>query len=245
MVESLQNDYFTQHSPPAGMGSVNLCPEVQPTSTQPTPQSFAEPPQHSVPNFAEQVTQQVAGQMARTATTQVASLLRKGAGEVRVYIERNHYSVHALSLCGGGALAVVSGLGLLNVFASLTGPLNYLLHGYQLAFGIVLCVIDGPQDKWPRAQAAVVQYIPFLHNNAGRSLFYLFVACLEASQDAYIHQAVGWYFFVIALMHIALKCKSSGQGETEGDEKSQELLQAPSSTASYAAPNDVSYAPFA
>merc|ERR1719408_1150123 len=117
----------------------------------------------------QSMSQHVAGQVARTVAEQGVGLLRKGAGEISIYIERNHYSVHALSLCGGLALALASALGLLNIFAPLSGPLSYLLHGYQFCFGVVLCIIDGPEDKFPRAQAVIVQYAPFLHNNAGRS----------------------------------------------------------------------------
>merc|ERR1712113_571260 len=65
-------------------------------------------------NGNDQFAQQVAGHMARSASQKALQLLHMGAGEVRVYIERNHYSVHVLSFCGGVVLSVVSLLGLLN-----------------------------------------------------------------------------------------------------------------------------------
>merc|ERR1711870_231917 len=157
---------------------------------------------------SDQFAQQIAGHMARTASQKALGLLQFGAGEIRVYIEKNHYSVHVLSFLGGVALIVVSCLGLLNIFAPLTGPLSYLLHVYQFVFGVVLCTIDGPGDKYPRMKAAVVQYAPQLHNNSGRAVFYLFVSCLEGSQDAYIHVLVGWYFLGISVMFIALTFNS-------------------------------------
>mmetsp|Transcript_11230 Transcript_11230/g.8796 ORF Transcript_11230/g.8796 Transcript_11230/m.8796 type:complete len:202 (-) Transcript_11230:120-725(-) len=136
------------------------------------------------------------------------NLLKSGAGDISVYIEKNHYSINVLSFMGGAALSIVSFLGLLNFFAPLFGPLNYVLKFYQLVFGLIICAIDGPSDKVPRVQAAIVQYTPVLHNNAGRALFYLFIASLEGTQDSWIHMLVGWYFLGISLMFVALKAKS-------------------------------------
>merc|ERR1712083_636476 len=142
------------------------------------------------------------------AAEKTMNLLKSGAGDISVYIEKNHYSINVLSFMGGAALAAVSFLGLLNVFATLFGQLNYVLKFYQFAFGITICVIDGPSDKIPRVQAAIVQYTPVLHNNLGRSLFYLFIASLEGTQDSWIHMLVGWYFLFIAIMFMALKAKT-------------------------------------
>merc|ERR1712172_418354 len=137
-MDTLEADFFVQQQQPtvASSGNVSLSgPEIS---------GYAAPPQQpssgggGLPSFGggptgtsqqtfipQGVSQHVAGQIARTVTEQTVGLLRRGAGEIRVYIERNHYSVHALSLCGGLALALVSFLGLLNVFATLTGPLSY------------------------------------------------------------------------------------------------------------------------
>merc|ERR1712232_1468134 len=130
-------------------------------------------------------------------------------------------SIHVLSFCGGSALATVSFLGLLNIFAPLFGPLSYVLKFYQLCFGFTIMIIDGPSDKIPRVQGAIVQYTPFLHNNLGRSLFYLFIACLEGTQDSWIHMLLGYYFLAISFMHVALKAKSlcsSTKGPEEVDD---------------------------
>ncbi|CAK0820232.1 unnamed protein product, partial [Prorocentrum cordatum] len=142
------------------------------------------------------------------AAEKAMTLLKSGAGDISVYIEKNHYSINVLSFMGGAALSAVSFLGLLNFFGVLFGPLNYVLKLYQLVFGLTICAIDGPNDKIPRVQAFIVQYTPVLHNNLGRSLFYLFIASLEGTQDSWIHMIVGWYFFGISLMFIALKAKS-------------------------------------
>mmetsp|Transcript_109368 Transcript_109368/g.193736 ORF Transcript_109368/g.193736 Transcript_109368/m.193736 type:complete len:222 (+) Transcript_109368:41-706(+) len=209
-------------------GSVSLAPEQLTTgfAGQPQQASLTQPAAQPVLQQASSsVAQQVAGQVAWSAAEQTAGLLKRGAGEIRIYIEKNHYSVHVLSLCGGIALVVVSFLGLLNILAPLTSPLSYFLHFYQLCFGIVLCVIDGPGDKTPRMQAMVVQYAPFLHNNAGRSLFYFFVSCLEGSQEQWMHIIVGWYFFAISVMHVVLKVKSiAAGGPSEPDSREQHLL---------------------
>merc|ERR1719343_1408295 len=162
------------------------------------------------------------------AAEKAMSLLKSGAGDISVYIEKNHYSINVLSFMGGAALTTVSFLGLLNFFGVLFGPLNYVLKLYQLVFGLTICAIDGPSDKIPRVQAFIVQYTPVLHNNLGRSLFYLFIASLEGTQDSWIHVAVGWYFFGISLMFIAIKAKTlcgTTAPASTGDEEGGNLKQ--------------------
>eukprot|EP00416_Gambierdiscus_australes_P039844 CAMPEP_0171101978 /NCGR_PEP_ID=MMETSP0766_2-20121228/56501_1 /TAXON_ID=439317 /ORGANISM="Gambierdiscus australes, Strain CAWD 149" /LENGTH=209 /DNA_ID=CAMNT_0011562147 /DNA_START=51 /DNA_END=680 /DNA_ORIENTATION=+ len=162
-----------------------------------------------------------------SAVERATGLLKMGAGEISVYIEKNHYSIHVLSFCGGAALSVVSFLGLLNVFAPLFGPLNYVLKFYQLCFGLIICIIDGPSDRLPRVQATIVQYLPVLHNNLGRALFYLFIASLEGTQASWIHMLVGWYFLVISFMFVALKaktlCSSSSSAGSDSEEPGKTL----------------------
>lgn len=204
--------------PEPARGNVSLFP--QPAPTPPvygeSGQNSQSNPQHDV---AQEFARDLATSMARSAAQQGLGLLQRGAGEIRVYIEKNHYSVHVLSFCGGVGLTLVSFLGLMNIFAPLSGPLSYLLHLYQLAFGIVLCVIDGPGDKVPpRAKAAIVQYAPQLHNNRGRAAFYLFISCLEGSQEAYVHVLVGWYFLTIAVMFVALTLQSWRGGPSNMEE---------------------------
>merc|ERR1712224_477962 len=156
------------------------------------------------------------GSMSEKAT----GILKVGAGEIRVYIEKNHYSIRVLSLCGGAALSVLSFLGLLNIFASLFGPFAYVLKFYELAFGLTICVIDGPRESTPRLQGFVMQYLSALHNNLGRALFYLFLACFEGTQDSWVHMLVGWYFLGISVIFCALKAKSicsGGSGDGPGN----------------------------
>merc|ERR1712060_336236 len=128
---------------------------------------------------------------------------------------------------GGAALTTVSFLGLLNFFGVLFGPLNYVLKLYQLVFGLTICAIDGPSDKIPRVQVLIVQYTPVLHNNLGRSLFYLFIASLEGTQDSWIHMLVGWYFLFISLIFISMKARNlcSPTSETEDDPETQRMNQ--------------------
>lgn len=229
---SMHNLNFGDDQPTQSMGSISLSPRGFTSRQSPSTSTFngascgatasQQQQQHSQsgkPQMMQEMSNSIAGSLAMSAAEQSMGLLRKGAGKIRVYIERNHYSVHALSLIGGLALVVLSTVGLLNVAATLTGPLSYILHLYQVGFGIIICVIDGPGEKVPRAQAFVVQYAPFLHNNLGRSLFYLFLACLEGSQNAWLHNLLGWYFLAISVMHIALKFKSLGmKGADNGED---------------------------
>merc|ERR1712039_14222 len=156
---------------------------------------------------------------AGNALQKATGLLQSGAGEIRVYIEKNHYSIRVLSFGGGAALTVVSFLGMLNVFAPLSGPLSYVLKFYQFCFGLTICAIDGPSNKIPKIQNLIVQYTPVLHNNLGRSLFYLFIASLEGTQDSWIHMLLGWYFLFISVVFVSMKAKSlcSSTAEAEDD----------------------------
>merc|ERR1711948_172502 len=120
---------------------------------------------------------------------------------------------------GGLALTVISFLGMLNVFAPLFGPLNYVLKFYQFCFGLTICAIDGPGEHIPRIQGLIVQYAPLLHNNLGRSLFYLFIASLEGTQSSWIHMLVGWYFLFISVVFVAMKAKTLCSSTTDvGDD---------------------------
>lgn len=171
--------------------------------------------------IAQQAVKQAAGTLASGAAERVSGILKNGAGEIRIYIEKNHYSVVALSFVGGLALTGVSLLGCLNVFAPLVGPLTYALKFYQLCFGITICVIDGPTERvamLTRWQESIASSVPFLHSHVGRSLFYFFVACLEGTQESWIHMLVGWYFLGISVMFAALKCKRLGGGADEQPE---------------------------
>merc|ERR1712113_624653 len=121
---------------------------------------------------------------------------------------------------GGAALTMVSFLGLLNFFAPLFGPLNYVLKFYQLFFGLMIMTIDGPSERFPRVQSAIVQYTPILHNNLGRALFYLFIASLEGTQDSWIHMIVGWYFLFISVVFVSMKARTlcSATNDEVGDD---------------------------
>eukprot|EP00927_Polykrikos_kofoidii_P028711 TRINITY_DN24993_c0_g1_i1.p1 TRINITY_DN24993_c0_g1~~TRINITY_DN24993_c0_g1_i1.p1 ORF type:complete len:228 (+),score=45.92 TRINITY_DN24993_c0_g1_i1:110-793(+) len=213
--------------PKAAPVTVNLGNEPQPVGGE-APSFFEQSPgEQFVQKAAQQAVKNAAGQMALSAAENAKSMIFKGAGEVSVYIEKNHYSVHVLSFCGGCILMLVSFLGILNIFASLTGLLTYILHFYQVIFGLTICIIDGPTEKMPAwLQKNVPDYVPFLRTNLGRSFFYLFVACLEGSQDSWLHVIVGYYFAAISFMHVSLKLKSltgskAGPGEATSPQSSQ------------------------
>merc|ERR1712039_225230 len=162
------------------------------------------------------------------ALGKATNLLQGGAGEIRVYIEKNNYSIRVISFMGGLALTVISFLGMLNVFAPLFGPLSYVLKFYQFCFGLTIVAIDGPSKQFPRAQSLIVQYTPVLHNNLGRSLFYLFIASLEGTQDSWIHMLLGWYFLFISVVFVSMKAKSlcsSSEDAPEDDAETGGLKQ--------------------
>lgn len=169
--------------------------------------------------YVHQMLGPAATQSANSAVERATGLLRAGATEIRVFVEHNHYSVHALSLIGGLALCVVSALSMVNVFYIVLSPLAYLFSCYGLMFGLVLCVIDGPADRAPVLQRVVLENAPFLLNNKGRSLFYLFVATFVWREAGFglfglSHMVLGCYFLGIGVLHIALTLAGSGTGST-------------------------------
>mmetsp|Transcript_46365 Transcript_46365/g.110407 ORF Transcript_46365/g.110407 Transcript_46365/m.110407 type:complete len:255 (+) Transcript_46365:110-874(+) len=185
----------------------NLSGGASPASSPPAFGSSGAAPSQGA-SMQDHMAQQIAGSLARSAADRALGMLRYGAGELRVFVEKNHYSVHVLSLLGGLFLAVLSLFRCIIVVNLFNGPLQYILNFYQLVFGTVICVIDGPGEKLPYVQSLVVRYAPFLQNNFGRCLFYTFIACLEGSQDFFICVLLGYYFAAIAIVHAALKVRS-------------------------------------
>jgi len=167
------------------------------------------------------VAQEMATQAVSAAARGTASVIRAGASEIRVYIEKNHYSVEVLSLCGGIALAILSFLSLFNITGIITGPFAYITSIYEVIFGVIICIIDGPTDKIPNARNLVLQQMPFLFTNVGRGAFYLFIASLEAAQGfqaAPVHFLLGLYFMFIAGMFVMIKCSKKGQPQDDARE---------------------------
>mmetsp|Transcript_67266 Transcript_67266/g.119799 ORF Transcript_67266/g.119799 Transcript_67266/m.119799 type:complete len:218 (-) Transcript_67266:31-684(-) len=151
-----------------------------------------------------------AGQVATNAIRTTGRVLGEASHSVVIYLKQNHYSVHALSFIGGLALTISSAyeviVGFFS-FAILSNILGYITSWYSLSFGIVICSIDGPTDKFPGLRAMILKYASFMQNNSTRFLFYLFVACMEhniTSYVAWIHTLVGYYFLFIAAMHLVL-----------------------------------------
>eukprot|EP00928_Gymnodinium_smaydae_P035043 TRINITY_DN24723_c0_g2_i1.p1 TRINITY_DN24723_c0_g2~~TRINITY_DN24723_c0_g2_i1.p1 ORF type:complete len:195 (+),score=41.86 TRINITY_DN24723_c0_g2_i1:65-649(+) len=144
-------------------------------------------------------------QAINSAVNAAGHVLGEGAREIRVFIVTNPRSVHVVSFIGGLILAVVSFLSLFDILGALPDPLHYVLNIYQCAFGLMICVIDGPPDRLPALREAVLKHASFLHNNGSRAFFYLFVGCLCGIQVWYL-KVVGWCFVFIAAAHLLLHC---------------------------------------
>lgn len=177
------------------------------------------PPPGADQQYMQNAMTQAAGQalrsMSQSGMQRASQLVQSGASEIRDYVEKNHYSIHALSLIGGTALTVICSFSVLNIFNLLT-PMTYLKLFFEIMFGFTICVVDGPSDKFPlgpRLKQILVDNAPLLFTNKGKSLFYLFIASLEGSQniqEAFFHFVIGYYFLCIAIIHIALTLKDGG-----------------------------------
>jgi len=191
-------------------GSVNLQAEASNAA-----QAAQAAGQQAAQNATAAATQEAASQ----AMHQAGRVLRLGASEVRLFIVSNHFSIHMLSFIGGLVLLAVSLLGMLSVLSILVNPLAYLKNVYEVLFAVVICVIDGPGDRLPTLKLKLLTYASFLHNNTGRAIFYLFLACLEGEQTEWYRVVVGWYFLFIGIAHGILQCWQSGRAQRNSHEQ--------------------------
>lgn len=148
-------------------------------------------------------------QVAQQALHEAGRVVRRGANEVKFYVQANPTSVTVLSFFGGCVLMVGSILSIINVL-NVTQPLWYILQIYQVLFGLIIVVFDGPRDKLPEAlRTQVMTAASFLHNRVSRCLFYLFIASEQASQPGMIGQVVGWYFALVAVLFIFVQLRTT------------------------------------
>mmetsp|Transcript_76609 Transcript_76609/g.135161 ORF Transcript_76609/g.135161 Transcript_76609/m.135161 type:complete len:213 (-) Transcript_76609:60-698(-) len=206
-------------------GSVSLSgskPEMTSFGPEAASPPSAAPQGGSLP---QQFQEQVAQDMASRALQGAGRALRTTAGEIVLYVESNHYSVTVFSFIGGLVLALVSFFNLLAVWNFVGGPLSYVLNVYELIFGLIIMLIDGPGDRVPSLRNKVLSHAGFLHTNSSRSIFYMFIACLEGKEEGVFRTAVAWYFACIAIGHMILAVHKRRTGHTQG---MQEHLAAPS-----------------
>lgn len=162
--------------------------------------------------FMRAVRAEAGQQGMQEAQAAAGRVIRQGAYEVRVYVQANPYAVTLMSFCGGVALFLVSVLNLINIL-NIADPLGYVLQLYQAGFGLIIIVIDGPSDKMPEfVTQFVLTSASFLHNNITRVLFYLFIACEQASQGGWYSKLVGWYFAAVAILYTLVQCTSGRVG---------------------------------
>ncbi|CAE8595204.1 unnamed protein product [Polarella glacialis] len=189
----------------ASGGSVSLSPgpAAQMTSVAGPNAAGAVHAQRMAQQAMQSAPQEVSQEFTSQAMSGASRVIGNAAQEVRIFVESNPYSVTALSFIGGLVLALVSFVNLLNIF-SIIAPLKYILQIYQLLFGLIICLIDGPGNRLPTLRAKVIGYASFLHTNTSRALFYMFIACIEGEQAGIFRQLVAWYFAAIAVGHLVL-----------------------------------------
>eukprot|EP00933_Yihiella_yeosuensis_P055472 TRINITY_DN5427_c0_g2_i1.p1 TRINITY_DN5427_c0_g2~~TRINITY_DN5427_c0_g2_i1.p1 ORF type:complete len:218 (+),score=25.62 TRINITY_DN5427_c0_g2_i1:100-753(+) len=200
-------------------GSVSLAASAPEMSSASSSSPMSGSTGSAGPKFTGQVSQQVAQQ----ALSGAQAVIRQTAGEVRLYVEQNPYSVTALSFVGGLILVFVSFVNVIFLPSFFVGPLAYMLHAYQLLFGLIICVIDGPTDRFPSLREKVLGYASFLHTNGSRALFYMFIACLLADQEGIFRQLVAWYFAGIAIGHGILSWMKPNNPPSQGSDLQEGL----------------------
>ncbi|OLQ04035.1 hypothetical protein AK812_SmicGene12935 [Symbiodinium microadriaticum] len=144
-----------------------------------------------------------------------SSALKNGAavaGVVGEYVQRGPEGVGWLSFMGGAASIVLGCLGFLNIAAIILDPLEYVVNGYQTLFGVVVCLLEAPDewignnDKLSKARGFIKEYARFLYTCGGRGLFYLFQGTLSMSLDTYtLTFLLGCYMCGMGMVNIAMQ----------------------------------------
>jgi len=168
------------------------------------------------PDAARDVQFAMAQHMAWGAASQAGSVLKKGASTVVVHVKANPYSVTIMSFVGGVCLVVASIMHLV-LFANISNPLPYILRIYELAFGVLVVVIDEPTGRIPDSlRARAWELAPFTPTNTNRILFYLFIACLQGSLPSWWNTFTGWYFAIVALFFALVTLAGSSSSTPQG-----------------------------
>mmetsp|Transcript_171513 Transcript_171513/g.544814 ORF Transcript_171513/g.544814 Transcript_171513/m.544814 type:complete len:295 (-) Transcript_171513:49-933(-) len=160
-------------------------------------QASSVPRGSSMSQATQEAMQEVASQAMHTA----GRAFRRGASEVRVYVTANPYSITLMSFFGGCWLILASLVTILDLGSLFTNTLAWILQGYQVFFGLIIIIIDGPADKLCIPlflREKMLSYVSFMHNNKSRFIFYLFIACQQGSQPNWPSKLTGWYFSAVA-----------------------------------------------
>jgi len=106
----------------------------------------------------------------------VTETATRGLAEVKSFMEQNPSQVRATVFLLACITSVYCGLGLFNVFSTLTSPIEYMVNCYLFIFSCVTIVLEG-KSEWPgfsRIQEKVFYQAHFLSTVTGRGVFYLF-----------------------------------------------------------------------
>lgn len=109
---------------------------------------------------------------------------------IKNYVQKGPDGIGWLCFVGGGLTTLFGVLGIFNFFAALLEPIDYVIHVYEMVFGLVTCVLEAPADwveqnqKLRRAQQFIEEFARFLTTLGGRGLFYLFQGSLTYSTEA-------------------------------------------------------------
>lgn len=152
---------------------------------------------------------------ANTFAGQASAAVMKASGTIVTHVRANPYSVSLLSFVGGVCLAVSSIMHLL-IVSNIVDPLPYILRIYELCFGVLLMVIDGPGERFPQhLREKALRLAPFSETDTNRILFYLFIACLQGSLGTWWNTVTGWYFAMVAVFFGVVKMATPPQNAAE------------------------------
>jgi len=196
-------------------GATDFPPAYAPPPTSgPPPASGAGGASLGMQQGLQGAVQAVAAGQAKLAVQATRDRISGLGQEFKLYVESNPSSARALGFAGGCALAFISFLGLFNIPEILTDPMEYLKNIYQLGFGFALIILDGSDNWLPSIRESLLKYMYFLNSLVGRGVFYMFVACLIATESAFLDKILGWYLAAITVWNFMLHFKRSREPGT-------------------------------
>lgn len=187
--------------------------------------------------LSKEMTDQISADVVQGVATGVAKQLQERAGELaqsagtvlkdkmaHVWDEQvrggkleGPLPLRALCFLGGIGLIGVGALGLLNVFNAIFAPTAFILHAYQVFFGLLITVVEGKNlgSFFESHRERVDKYFFFLSLMGGRGALYILVGTLAVSMWSLTDLAIGIYMIFLGVVCVMVHFHLEGQLHNE------------------------------
>eukprot|EP00747_Dinoflagellata_sp_TGD_P197789 gnl/TRDRNA2_/TRDRNA2_69590_c0_seq1.p1 gnl/TRDRNA2_/TRDRNA2_69590_c0~~gnl/TRDRNA2_/TRDRNA2_69590_c0_seq1.p1 ORF type:complete len:165 (+),score=28.40 gnl/TRDRNA2_/TRDRNA2_69590_c0_seq1:99-593(+) len=142
--------------------------------------------------------------------------MSKGLNDMHEYIEQAPHRINTLCFVGGVLVILNGALNVLNIFGAFDNLIYYIVHVYEVGFGIVTCVSETHAEFAGGLHNAIEQTQKWMHEWAkgltmlwGRGLFYIFQGALTLSASSLFSFGfiVGIYMMLMGAMCMSMHFK--------------------------------------